>query len=56
MSTFFTIPSSPSVRPVEGSFNPCNAARIASELANQVLLGKGRKYMLAWPTSVKASA
>ena len=33
ISTFFTIPSSPSVRPVEGSVTPCRAARMASELA-----------------------
>src|SRR5947209_1440778 len=40
MSTFFTIPSSPNVRPVEGSFTPCRAARMASELTK---VSSGRK-------------
>src|SRR6266850_5701047 len=49
MSTFFTIPSSPSVRPVEGSFTPCRAARMASELTKVSSRRKGRSRCLPRP-------
>src|SRR5713101_8996797 len=49
MSTFFTIPSSPSVRPVEGSFTPCRAARMASELAKVSSGRKGRSRCFPGP-------
>src|SRR5712671_6107992 len=49
MSTFFTIPNSPNVRPVEGSFTPWRAARMASELAKVSSERKGRSRCLPRP-------